>query len=110
MKLPGGHSAKVPYEKVADYLLAPEHPEGGGKARFFLDRGYDRGRPDELVRAFLEMATTGRVTETIRTRHGTKHVVDGVVQTPDGRTAHLRTIWLTPPGERRPRLVTAYPR
>lgn len=110
MKLPGGDGAEVPYAKVVRYLLAPEHPEGGGKARFFLDRGYDRARPHELVRALLEIATIGRVKETIRTRHGTKHVVDGIVQTPDGRTAGLRTIWIRPPGERRPRFVTAYPR
>lgn len=30
----------IPRDKILRYLLAPEHPEGGGKARFFRERGY----------------------------------------------------------------------
>lgn len=110
MRLPGGERAIVPREKIVHYLLAPEHPEGGGKARFFLKRGYHASRPEELALALYAIASYGQLKETMETRYGSKYVVDGVVRTPDGRDARLRTIWFVPSGARLPRLVTAYPR
>lgn len=69
-----------------------------------------RDRPEELERSLRELALRGEVIETIRTRHGTKHVVEGIVETPDGRRARLRSVWIAPLGDPRPRFVTAYPR
>ena len=109
MKLPSGGRALVPHEKVERYLLDPEHPEGGDKALFFHRMGYDPARPADLISDLRRIAREGSLAETIRTEHGTKHIVDGVVSTPDGRRIELRTVWIVEPGSRRPRLVTAYP-
>lgn len=110
MKLPAGDRAIVPRAKIRDYLLAPDHPEGEGKARFFLARGYAPGRPGELTEGLREIARTGTLVETIETAYGRKHIVDGVIESPDGTRARLRTVWIVEPEWLRPRFVTAYPR
>lgn len=109
MKLPSGDRALVPYEKVERYLLDPAHPEGGEKARFLVLVGYDPERPTVLIADLQRIASEGSLAETIRTEHGTKHIVDGVVSTPAGRRIGLRTVWIVEPDSQRPRLVTAYP-
>lgn len=109
MKLPNGDRAVVPRTKVLRYLLAPEHPEGGSKARFFLSRGYDPGRPEVLIDDLRAVATSGTLVETRRTRHGIKRIVDGSFGAPDGRELRLRTVWIVERPAGAPRLVTAYP-
>ena len=109
MKLPNGDRAYVPREKVERCLLAPEHPAGGAKARFFLSVGFDSECPDDLIAALRQVARSGLVAETIRTPHGIKHAVDGIITTPLDRRVRLRTIWIREPESYRPRFVTAYP-
>ncbi|WP_370693575.1 DUF6883 domain-containing protein [Nitrospira tepida] len=41
---------------------------------------------------------------------GHKYIVDGVVRTPNGQTALVRTVWIVDTGCDTPRSVTAYPR
>ena len=95
--------------KVTRYLLAPDHPDGGSKARFFLGRGYRTARPERLVDDLLAIARTGTVAETLWTPHGIKYIVDGTVETPDGSRVRLRTVWVVEAMKPRPRFVTAYP-
>lgn len=109
MNLPNGDQAYVPPEKVERYLLAPEHPGGGAKARFFLRVGFDSERPDELIDALRQVARNGVVAETIHTAHGIKYVVDGIVTTPLNRRVRLRTVWIREAESYQPRFVTAYP-
>lgn len=109
MSLPNADRAVVPRTKVTRYLLAADHPDGGSKARFFLRKGYLTARPERLVDDLLEVARSGTVAETLRTPHGTKHIVDGTVDTPDGSRVRLRTVWIVEPVDPRPRFVTAYP-
>ena len=40
MKLPRANQARVDESKVAEYLLARDHPDGGSKARFFERFGF----------------------------------------------------------------------
>lgn len=40
MQLPNRESARVPKEKITDYLLAGSHPDAEGKAPFFLACGF----------------------------------------------------------------------
>jgi len=109
VKLPNGDRAYIPREKIERYLLAPEHPAGGAKARFFLNVGFDAERPDDLISALRQIARNGLVAETIHTSHGIKYAVDGMVTTPSDRCVRLRTIWIRNPDSYRPRFVTAYP-
>lgn len=107
--MPNGDRAVVPRAKVVGYLLAPDHPDGKSKARFFLGQGYRPARPERLVDDLLGIARTGTVVETLWSPHGIKHIVDGTVETPDGSRVPLRTVWIVEPVKPRPRFVTAYP-
>lgn len=40
MKVPNCWDAEISRNKIADYLLCLEHPEGGPKARFFISWGF----------------------------------------------------------------------
>jgi hypothetical protein len=42
MRIPGAERAVVDDAKIRDYLLSPEHPVGGAKARFFKRLGFSR--------------------------------------------------------------------
>ena len=41
--------------------------------------------------------------------HGQKYVLDGRIESANGQTAVVRTIWIVDRGQDAPRLVTAYP-
>jgi hypothetical protein len=43
-------------EKLVAYLLNPKHPEGGGKARFFMALGFAPDAPEALEVALLQHA------------------------------------------------------
>lgn len=108
MKLPGGADAKVEREKLENYLLSRTHPTGRFKARFFHAVGLDD--PERLGQVLRELARRGTVRSRIPTRHGTKYVVDGQMETPKGNRVPIRTVWILEHGSETPRLVTAYPR
>ena len=40
MKLPNVDRAQIPQAKAVEYLLSPTHPEGAGKAEFFVALGF----------------------------------------------------------------------
>ena len=109
MRLPNAEAAVIPLPKMRDYLLDPEHPEGGGKAVFFLAMGFHPDRWQLLADAIREMIGTAPVTQRVESRHGTKYIVAGNLMTPIARSVHVRTVWIIEPGESIPRFVTAYP-
>jgi hypothetical protein len=108
MKLPYSGQAVVSESKLVEYLLNPEHPRGRGKANFFLGLGFRRGEPDKLRRALIQLATSAEMTETV-SEYGRKFVALGEIETPDGRTARVVTVWMLPDGAPPPQLITAYP-
>jgi len=106
--LPGRTLAEIPASKLSGYLLSLSHPIGRTKARYFLSRGYRTEAPDRLARSLRQIARTGVVGATWSTPWGTKYIVHGVVEAPDGAPMSLATVWMG--GESRvPVLVTAYP-
>lgn len=108
MRLPGGHEAHVPREKVEGYLLSRTHPTGRFKARFFLGAGFTT--TESLVAALEEVARRGTVSSEVQTAYGVKYVVDGQLETPAGDQAAIRTVWIREEGSVVPQFVTAYPR
>ena len=40
MNLPKADAVEIAKEKITDYLLNPLHPDGAGKAIFFLAQGF----------------------------------------------------------------------
>lgn len=108
-RLPHGDLAFVEAEKAVDYLLSFDNPDAAGKAKYFVAGGFSVSDPAALVAFLLEIARTGRMTATVTSDRGTKFVVEGSGETPLGRTARVRTVWMCEAGETAPRFVTAYP-
>lgn len=109
MKLPNAENAVVDDDKITAYLLNPEHPDNGGKARFFFDLGFRRENCRVLADALRRLAVTGSVARSVETRHGNKYIVDGRIISPLGGQRPVRTVWIVDRGLDSPRLVTAYP-
>ncbi len=110
MDLPNKDRVIVEHEKVRDYLLSEAHPDGYGKAEFFAAKGFRREVWQVLADALRQMVRDSPVTKSMTSVHGQKYIVDGMLRTPSGQTALLRTVWIVDAGGHTPRLVTAYPR
>jgi len=93
---------------VRDYLLSIAHPLGGPKARYLISRGYHPEAADVLENHLTEVARAGRVESTEATEWGTKYLVVGSLEAPDGGPLELATVWMIS-GEDVPVLVTVYP-
>ncbi len=62
-----------------------------------------------LTQSLLETAQNGEVVDVKDSEYGSKFVVRGKVETPNGKVIALETVWIIEKGQTRPRLVTAYP-
>ena len=109
-RLPNAEQARVAPEKARDYLLDIEHRRGGDKAAFFLRFGFTRECWQVFADALRAHAIANEVISTRETSQGTHYVVDGFLETPDGRNPRVWTVWELTPGSEIPRLITAYPR
>lgn len=109
MKLPNLKSAIIPPEKITAYLLSETHPEGHDKAVFFSRFGFRLSTWEVLAQALLDPAGRHDVVKAVQSRFGTRYVIEGELQTPDGRTPQIRAIWFITMDSDAPRLVTAYP-
>ena len=99
----------VEREKTADYLLNPAHPDNGGKAEFFFSLGFRREDWPVLAVALRKLAESFPVVKSVASRHGSKYVLDGRIESPVGKSPNVRTVWIVDRGGEAPHLVTAYP-
>ncbi|MBL9130973.1 MAG: hypothetical protein JNG86_07230 [Verrucomicrobiaceae bacterium] len=106
--LPQPDRLMVEQSKVTDYLLNRDHPEGGSKAKFFLNRGFTPLLWQEMAESLRQHGRTQPVTETTATRFGKKFTVECQIKTPDGKNPCILTAWIIE-GSKPPRLVTAHP-
>ena len=109
MKLPNADKAIVERGKIADYLLDSAHPDNSGKAEFFERFGFRRSEWKILADAFMALARKAEVAQSMKSPHGQKYVIVGRIESPNGKTASVRTIWIVDKGLNIARLVTAYP-
>lgn len=109
MYMPDRENATVEDSKIREYLLNPQHPDGGSKAMFFLRAGFGPEQDGEFRELLLEHATRHQVSKTEQTRFGTKYIIDGPAEAPGHFLFHLRTVWIAAVGSGHPKLVTAYP-
>ena len=110
MKLPNAELAVVPERKLTHYLLNPAHPDNGGKADFFGKLGFRSSEWETLAAALRELARTSPVGLQAESPHGRKYVIVGRIESRDGKSALVQTIWMVDTGTDVARLVTAYPR
>lgn len=108
-QLPNCQNARVADAKLYRYLLNHQHPDGKSKARFFELAGYTTANGEQLRADLLLLACSGMITKTTSNPEGTKYVVIGAVDTPNGSTYPLLTVWAVEPPDHEPRLITAYP-
>lgn len=107
-RLPSYKQAKIPQEKVGNYLLNPENEKANGKWQYFVKLGYNMKNERQLIQDFkkgLERSTAKRyeADEYGRTNF---EVVMEIGLTQKGK---VQTIWAIEKGEKIPRFVTAYP-
>ncbi len=109
-KLPNIDRAVIAREKIVDYLLSHDHPDGWGKARYFAGHGFTVEHWRELDEALRAHAREHDVIEEIDTLYGKKYIIDGPMASPKGRTGSVRAVWRIETDESVPRFVTAFRR
>jgi len=109
MMLPFSDKARVEQNKITDYLLAFDHPEGASKARFFTRFGFNAAEWQLLAEALVAQALAHEITSISESAYGTKYQIDGPIFCPDRRSPLIRTVWIVDAGSDFPRLVTAHP-
>ncbi|MDD4890933.1 MAG: hypothetical protein PHU85_13510 [Phycisphaerae bacterium] len=109
MKLPNLDRAIVAQRKIVDYLLCPTHRVGGSKARWFFQFGFRASEWQSLEAALRWHAAIHEVAEIESSPFGLRYIIDGWLETPDGRRPAVRAVWFIDAGENVPRFVTAHP-
>ena len=107
--LPNAANAALDDAKIIDYLLELSHPVGGGKAKFFLSRGFTRANWTELKRALLAHAQSNQVTSQTSNAHGENYEISCSIMTPDNSNPCVISVWIIQPSDPYPRFVAAYP-
>jgi hypothetical protein len=83
MQLPNKEKAYIPPNKLTGYLLSETLAVGKSKAKFFRSLGFDETTVEQLEQGLLAIAHTEQVKECTVSSHGTKYVIDGLLETPN---------------------------
>jgi len=109
MKLPNPERAVIEPAKLIQYLLNTEHKRGGHKARVLLDFGYHIDFWQQLQADLRWFHLQAEVEVVRQTAYGTRYEIHAPLQTPNGRTLTVRTVWQIDEGTDFPRLITLFP-
>lgn len=109
MQLPNVSRARVERSKIVEYLLNENHPDGRSKAHFFQKFGFEARQWSVFADALRNHAARNQVQDRVETPFGMRYVVDGPIESPDGRDPSVRTVWIIETASSAPRLITAYP-
>jgi hypothetical protein len=101
--VPNAAQAVIADPKITDYLL-----KNLGKSRFFLGFGFTLAQWQVLRDALLQHVVTHEYVKVIPLDDGVKYVVEGALQSPDGRNPEVRSVWMIDGGRSYPRLISAY--
>ena len=110
MKLPNARQSRVAREKITGYLLAEDPLAGGGKPGFFVRFGFRSENWRELADALKAVAAEHDVVDVLETPFGIKYVIEGWIETPDGRDPRVKTVWQIDWDKAYPRFISAYPK
>lgn len=108
MPIPDADRAIVTPDKVRNYLLNPDHPDGGSKAVWFASVGYSPDDCEQLIADLLAIARSCAWFDTERSQFGVKYKASGELGRLGVRPGRVLTVWIVE-GDDPPRLVTAYP-
>lgn len=108
MKLPNRENAFIQPQKLVGYLLSETHSVGSSKAKLLRASGFNEENVDMLEQRLLDIARSQPVKEVVASPHGTKYVIEGEIEAPNGYLIELRTVWIIDLGQADPRFVTAH--
>jgi hypothetical protein len=107
--LPNADKAIAGCRKIVDYLLNPAHRYGADKAGFFIRFGFQEKEWEQLAQALRDHEQAHEVKRVRATGYGPRYEVEGKLDSPDGRSPRVRSVWQMDRGDVAPRLITAYP-
>lgn len=109
MQIKNGVDAVVDIEKLRDYCLSSQHPEGRHKARVFLSALGMTSVDADKLREILLFAVAGSSDAfmTSADQYGQRYTLDVVVKW-GSREAFVRSAWIIKTGEDYPRLISCY--
>ena len=108
MRIPNAEHALIAEEKIIQYLLNPEHPDGASKARVLARAGFHADYPHELEKALREQHLTLDAEHGKPSPFGVKYDISGGLIGPSGLVL-VKSIWMIKFGESIPRLITIIP-
>lgn len=108
MRIPRFEEAVIAPEKITEYLLNDDHPEGKSKARFLALAGFERTEPQALDAALRAQHLPSEARFGKPSPFGIKYEVTGPLTGPAGAVI-ITSIWIVRHGEPFPRLITIVP-
>jgi hypothetical protein len=108
MRLPAAEHAVITTEKLVEYLLNLDHPDGGPKARFLLLAGFSAENPEQFEEALRQQHLTREANPGKPSPFGDKYEIVGPLEGPMGAVM-ARSVWIIRQGETTPRLITVIP-
>jgi hypothetical protein len=108
MRIPLANEAVIPLEKLTQYLLNVDHPDGGPKARVLAHAGFSVVSPAEFERALREQHLTLDARTGKPSPYGTKYEITGRLRGPAGEVL-VTSVWIIRNGETASRLITVVP-
>ena len=108
MQIPCAEQALVAIEKLTDYLLNVDHPDGGPKARVLAHAGFRAEAPEEFEQALRQQHLTRDARLGKPSLFGRKYEITGRLTGPSGEV-FVTSVWIIRHGETVPRLITVVP-
>ena len=109
MRLPNAQHAHVARQKITDYLLSLNSPDGRSKAEFFSRFGFRIPQWEDLSDALRSHCLQNEVVEVEEAAYGIKYIIVGALGTPDGRNPLVMSVWQIDRGTDHPRFITGRP-
>ena len=107
-QIPGADRAFISEQKIVQYLLNFDHPDGASKARVLAHAGFDVARPDELEQALRQQHLSSDARQRKPSPFGTKYEITRPLTGPTG-SVMVTSVWIVRTGESFPRLITIIP-
>ena len=108
MRIPFAEQALIPIEKLTNYLLNVDHPDGGPKARVLAHAGFRAEAPEEFEQALREQHLTQEARPGKLSPFGAKYEITGRLTGPNGEV-FVTSVWIIRHGEATPRLIIVVP-
>jgi hypothetical protein len=108
MKLPEGSILEIAENKIKDYLLNPNHPDGKSKAEFFIANGINLESIELFEELLKQQASVCEIAKIITTFYGIKYVFESSIKFPTGKSHNIRSVWIAGQNQKKVKFVTAY--